>query len=89
MSVFNGIEVPMVPREDGSDIRPFQLIREQDPTGVSGTGIVAQGCYFPVVNKAVVCWVGKHRSVVVWDDLNSMMKVHGHGGLTQIRWIER
>lgn len=68
--------------------RRFQLHRERDLTGVSGVGIVADGCRFPD-GVAVVHWRGEHRSTVVWSEgMGAVEAVHGHEGATRIVWID-
>jgi hypothetical protein len=67
--------------------RRFHLVRTEDVTGVSGVGIVAEGTLF-TTGKAVVHWLGEHRSVVTWDDLDSALAVHGHGGRTQVVFLD-
>ncbi len=64
----------------------FHLHRDVDATGVSGTGVVAEGVEF-VDGTCVVRWVvGDHRSTVVWDDVASVEAIHGHGGATRVVW---
>lgn len=70
-------------------IRRFQLIRTQDVTGVSGTGLVAEGVQFSD-GVAVVRWcVGDHRSTVVWESVDAALAVHGHGGNTVLKWLDQ
>lgn len=72
---------------DDDDLVLFQLYRKEDESGVSGTGTVAFGIKFPEPNgKVALGWV-PHRdrtSVAVYDDLETVEEVHGHGGRTQI-----
>lgn len=68
--------------------RRFLLSREHDLSGVSGVGIVAEGVQFSD-GKVVIRWTtGDHPSTVVWDDIESVVFVHGHGGTTQIVWVD-
>lgn len=66
--------------------RRFDLNRIEDPTGVSGTGIVAEGVLFDS-GKAVVSWLNT-KSIVVWDSIEDAIKIHGHDGLTRIEFID-
>lgn len=68
---------------------PFVLRRDHDVTGVSGTGIVADGVLFPAAgkSKAVVRWRGERGSTVVWDNLGHVKEIHGHDGATVIELI--
>lgn len=61
----------------------FELHRDVDTSGVSGTGVVAQGAVFDN-GMVVVAWVGARPvSVGVYQDLKAAMDVHGHGGHTR------
>jgi hypothetical protein len=65
----------------------FELVRYQDVSGVSGTGIVAEGCVF-TDGSVALRWHGKNPSTAVWPDLESILAVHGHNGATVVRWID-
>jgi hypothetical protein len=76
-----------------SETRRFELHRSVDITGASGTGRVAVGVLFED-GVAVTHWLTEHASTVVWhgDQENSALaaiyKIHGHGGHTEIRWLD-
>ena len=61
----------------------FFLRREEDETGVSGVGHVADGVVFPN-GKAVLCWLGELSSVGVYSSLADLEKIHGHNGKTKV-----
>lgn len=63
-------------------MRRFVLDRLDDETGISGTGIVAEGVVFSDGKVALRWMVGEHRSTGVWDGLESVEAIHGHGGKT-------
>lgn len=68
-------------------VTPFVLRRTEDVTGVSGTGIVADGVMFPGGTKTVTRWRGGTTGVAqtcVWDSILDVKTVHGHNGATQI-----
>lgn len=67
--------------------RRFEIIRTADVTGVSGTGVVADGCQFPAGSVAI-CWRGTHSSTVIWRCIEDALHVHGHAANTQIRWLD-
>lgn len=67
--------------------RRFVIDRRRDPTGVSGTGTVAQGMVFHT-GQVVVCWFGEHATVTVHPSIDSVRAVHLHGGDSAIRWID-
>jgi len=65
------------PREKNS-MRPFDVIRQDDASGVSGTGKVIEGVVFSD-GTCVTRWVAQAshgRSTVVWDGFGSFMSVH-------------
>jgi hypothetical protein len=64
-------------------MRRFHLQRDDDESGVSGTGIVAEGVLFSG-GKVVLCWLTRFTSVAVYDDLQTAMQIHGHGGKTRV-----
>lgn len=63
----------------------FWLIRDEDVTGVSGTGIVAEGVVFED-GKVALRWLVENmpRSTVVWDSIRDAISVHGHDGRTRL-----
>jgi hypothetical protein len=61
----------------------FYLDRAEDKTGVSGTGIVAEGIEFDN-GKCAVSWRGKYETVTVYDSLETVEELHGHGGATRV-----
>lgn len=65
--------------------RRFKLIRDEDPTGISGTGYVAQGVEFDD-GTCAMRWLSQHRSTAVYADMADLAAIHNHNGLTQIVW---
>ena len=65
------------------NLRVFQLLRDEDPSGVSGVGRVAVGVVFPS-GKVVLEWLGSHNTLGIYDDLRRIEHIHGHGGKTRI-----
>lgn len=66
----------------------FRLHRLEDESGVSGTGIVAYGVVFGN-GKVVLAWGGAASvpSVAVFDSIQHVETIHGHGGKTRIEWL--
>ena len=64
----------------------FQLHRDTDVSGVSGTGVVADGAVFPD-GTTVVRWRGERQSTVVWPSIEDVRVIHGHGGATRVVWL--
>lgn len=73
-------------RRDGS-MRTFVLHRSVDETGVSGTGDVAEGVLFSD-GKIALRWRTATASTTIFDDIAQVLAVHGHGGLSVIRWTD-
>lgn len=67
--------------------RRFALVRQTDPSGVSGTGVVAYGVQFND-SHVVVRWNSDFPSTSLWDSMADLLRVHGHQGATIVRWID-
>lgn len=65
----------------------FQLHRDEDPTGLSGTGIVADGVLFDD-QACVIKWRGELTAIAVWPHIDHAIRVHGHGGATRFVFID-
>ncbi|SRR5258708_36136173 len=64
----------------------FHLVRTEDVSGVSGTGVVAEGVEFEN-GKCVICWRGTHSSVAVYENTEEILSIHGHEGRTVLKVI--
>jgi hypothetical protein len=73
---------PALKRRRGT-LRIFHLLRNEDVSGVSGTGRVAVGVIFPS-GKAVIEWLGANSTFEIFDQLDHVEQIHGHGGKTRI-----
>ena len=67
-------------------MRLFNLVRTQDFSGVSGTGIVAEGVEFHD-GQVVMSWFGQHHTLEVSPSIESIEKIHGHEGKSKVVWI--
>lgn len=67
--------------------RRFVLNRTDDETGISGIGYVADGTQFRNL-KCVLCWRTAASSIAVYDDIETLIKIHGHDGKTVVVWID-
>lgn len=67
----------------------FFLQRDVDTTGVSGTGIVAEGCEFSDGTVALR-WCGRRPTSTVFHEkgIESVEAIHGHNGSTRIEWVD-
>ena len=63
----------------------FHLQRLEDETGISGTGIVAEGVQFSN-GKCVLAWLTEFSSVGIYDNIDLVDKLHGHNSKTIIVW---
>lgn len=68
-------------------MRRFNLVRNEDESGVSGTGIVAQGIQFDT-GKCAMAWLTNVSSVAIYESITDLEAIHGHGGKTVIEWID-
>ena len=68
-------------------MRRFRLVRVEDVSGVSGTGVVAEGVVF-ATGKVVLSWCSDYPSVTVYDSSQDLLAVHGHNGRTQVDWLD-
>lgn len=64
-------------------MRIFQLFRIMDKSGVSGTGIVAEGVEFSN-GTCALCWLSDHPSVAIYNNISDIETLHGHSGMTRI-----
>lgn len=63
--------------------RAFDLVRDRDFSGKSGTGRVAEGFEF---EDGVVAlrWRSNRASTNIYASIEDVIEVHGHGGATQV-----
>ena len=69
----------------GQGMRRFRIDRYEDPTGVSGTGCVAQGCVFHD-GVVVIRWMGDTPTTTIHTNIESVEQILLHGGGSQLRW---
>jgi hypothetical protein len=62
---------------------PFVLNRIEDETGISGTGVVAEGVIF-TDGTVAVRWLTETASMGVYQSIEDVETIHGHGGKTEI-----
>lgn len=68
-------------------MRRFVLVRYEDPSGVSGIGIVAEGTAFTDGTVALQ-WRGSAPALSIWPSVEAMLEIHGHGRRTVIHWLD-
>lgn len=64
-------------------MRRFYLQRNEDETGISGTGRVAEGVVF-TNGWVALTWLTQYTSVVFYPSLMDVQQIHGHQGKTLI-----
>jgi hypothetical protein len=68
-------------------MRLFHLKRAKDVSGVSGTGIVAEGVEFGD-GTCVIRWLTATPSTAIYASIQDLEKIHGHEGATVIDFLE-
>jgi len=64
-------------------MRNFLLVRDEDITGISGVGTIAEVTEFST-GKVVVAWRPPFGAIEVFDALEHVEHIHGHGGKTRL-----
>lgn len=70
-------------------LRRFYLERKEDPTGMSGTGRVAEGVEFE--NGMVAwSWLSPNATVTIANSITQVEKLHSHNGKdpTKVVWVD-
>lgn len=81
-----------MPTPEGVPTRPehalwsFILKRDEDETGVSGTGAVAQGVVF-TDGTVAMRWMTDLRSTCIYDSIEDVERIHGHNGKTKVVFL--
>lgn len=69
--------------------RRFRLVRHEDVSGVSGTGVVAHGVQMPdgfvALRWAVPCMPATWN---LFDAIEHLELLNGHKGKTEVEWID-
>jgi hypothetical protein len=68
-------------------MKMFHLLRMEDESGISGTGVIAEGVEF-TDGVVVMRWTTDHKSTAIYESVKDVQTIHGHGGKTQIIWRE-
>ncbi len=68
-------------------MRRFQLHRIEDASGVSGTGVVAQGIEFDDGHCAMR-WLTATASTAFYATVADLETIHGHEGRTKVVWLD-
>lgn len=68
-------------------MRRFLLQRDYDVSGVSGTGVVAEGTQY-TDGTVTMRWLGETPSTVMHACMDNVEAIHGHGGNTWVNWLD-
>lgn len=68
-------------------LRRFHFVRTEDPSGVSGTGVVGEGVELSN-GKVVHSWISNMGTVSIYDNMKTFVLVHGHDGKGTIEWLD-
>lgn len=68
-------------------MRRFYLERDEDVTGTSGTGVVAEGVEYSN-GQISIHWISQLESVNIYGNATVLVKLHGHDGRTRIVWMD-
>ncbi len=69
------------------EMKQFYLRRNEDVSGNTGIGIVAEGVILSS-GKAVMQWLDPLTSVVIFDSIEHLEAIHGHTGKTVVMTVE-
>lgn len=67
--------------------RRFVLCRDEDVSGISGTGVVAEGIEF-WDGKVALRWRSLIASSAIYDHIDDVVEIHGHEGRTRVVWLD-
>jgi len=67
--------------------RRFQLVRREDVSGMSGTGVVAEGIEFRD-DMVAYRWLTAPGTTQIADSIHDVTHIHGHNGKTTVRWLD-
>lgn len=86
----DGLELAEVdPDRPPAGARAFHLVRYDDVSGVSGTGIVANGAQMPDGTIALRWCVPDLPSTWnLFDSLEDLLRLNGHKGRTVVKWCD-
>lgn len=71
---------------DHDKLQEYELQRNEDFSGVSGTGVVAKGIVFPS-GKVMQEWTTYMKSINVYPNIEAVTHIHGHEGRTIVKFL--
>jgi len=79
--------MPRKPKESKTAMRLFCLKRQEDVSGVSGVGIIAEGVEFSN-GEFALHWLSQYDFITTGRSIKALIEVHGHDGKTVIEYYE-
>ena len=67
-------------------LKRFLLRRDEDESGVSGTGIVAEGVQF-ACGWCALSWLTTYQSCGIYPSIEELERIHGHDGRTKVIFL--
>lgn len=67
-------------------MRLFQLIRNIDVSGISGTGAVTEGVVF-TDGSVAMRWCTNTSSTCFYNSIDDVLEIHGHDGATVLKYV--
>jgi hypothetical protein len=68
-------------------MKRFILLRHKDTSGISGTGVVAEGVRF-TNGMCAMTWLTEYTSYNLYPSISYIEAVHGHNGQTEVVWLD-
>jgi len=68
-------------------MRRFVLKRDEDETGISGTGVVAEGVEYSN-GRCSFTWLTHQEAVNNYGSMKTVEELHGHHGKTKVVYID-
>ncbi|MDE1672682.1 hypothetical protein [Nocardia gipuzkoensis] len=84
--MFVPFETPDIPAHD-YPVRRWEMHRDTDVTGNSGTGLVAHGVTFPD-GRVAFRWRGNPATTTTADSIRDVISIHGHNGTTRVVYVD-
>lgn len=68
-------------------MRRFVLVRSEDVSGTSGTGVVAEGVEWSN-GQVSIHWISQLESINNYANTKVLTALHGHEGRTTVQWLD-
>ena len=68
-----------------STMRTFLLVRDEDVSGTSGVGVVAEGVEWSD-GSCTLHWLSQLAAHETCANMKVLTQIHGHGGRTRVEW---